>query len=263
MTEVSTWEELVQNVNVPYNEISITADIDANNFPIMSSILIQIGVTINGNGHTIYNIQNGTNLSYIFNSLYDITISNTKFFNIFSTANSGVFSNSSAHFNFVDCEFQGAGANLFRNVNLTRCSCAWQVLGTGTLMENSSGLCQDCYFNCKKSYAGEDTNTVFTGVGATTQFIGCLFEGDVTNNTSGSVMMFNCTSNSTSNVINVKTSGDNAFTIPGMSTSNISIVNTSVMETTPPSVDGVALVNGDQFRDVDYLQSIGFAIIDL
>lgn len=263
MADVSTWTDFVAQLGIANNEINLTADIDANNYPVSSPIVIATNVTVNGNDHAIYNLQAGSsNINGIFEAATTPTFNNVKFLNIFCTIPTGVFYSSGIEaYLFRDCEFQGAGNLLFRRVAAYRCSVAWQVIGAGELVESPNATFQDCYLNVKKTYKGNDTASMFSGLSTVVDMSGCLLEGEGYNETGSTVPMFRSTGISTSNVINVETTGD--FSIPAMNTTNISIINTSVMETPPAAVNGVAQVNADQFRDVDYLQSIGFSIIDI
>lgn len=126
---VSTWAEFKAALASSETIIEVMADLDANDdLPLASIDVYAVEKTVNGNGHTLYNLSTGgvvnAPIIYLHSS---ITVNELNFYNCYRLENEYFFrTNSSVRAYFNDCKIVGSAAKtLAAFADYTRCSMSW------------------------------------------------------------------------------------------------------------------------------------------
>lgn len=268
--DVSTWDEFVAAWRTVDGTdiIEVNADLDCNdNIPDsrieMTNHAIAGAVTINGNGHTIYNLSGGSGLLFE-NTYHPTNINNLNYQNINLTVPLFMGYSYDAQLTLNDCNVQGRDTALFfiGYTNFNRC--------TLTLTNTRSQITPDTnnyvYFtrcwiylrSCKKTWNGGDTPLIRH---ANTCYIkGNIDMTGITNTNIVSAVNNSC--------INVIVTGVTAASLPLTryvydSSGLMTIVNTSKLNS-DTATSGESLIKGvtdAQMRDANYLFDLGFDIV--
>lgn len=224
---VTTAQQFLTAVTVADNIIEIDNDLDFNGIDAHVSIYC---AEINGNGHSIYNIQstNTTNIM-IFNRA--CTVTNIDFKNTLQTANAAFVSSRNYLITFSKCTFSGYYGRLGSGwitfdkcgVNIQRC--------IGRLVEDSNEYVPEllnCYIHCDLY-----SNTLSGAIVGTSRYTGNVvnsyFSGNVAN-LANNAIVFNLSSNSRNNVFNIDITSDSNIAIRyvyggSYDTANVSLCN--------------------------------------
>lgn len=272
--DVSTWAQFVQawRDTIGGDIIEVTADLDVNDDIPSSQINDHEGagsgtVTINGNGHTLYNLSGGNPYSgVIFDSTYQahvINKLNIQNIDLSRPAFTGYSNGSRITFN--DCNIQGraSGVPFFTGyITLNRCTCTFTNT-TSIITENQCNFtyCWIYLRNCHKTWGGE-------GAALIRHLNTCYIKGDVTYGADTSSIVSdtvedvqNCCFNVT---VNAGYSGFRAdYYCYNANGAKITIINIDKLPSgTTASEDPQAIsVTDAQMHDADYLASIGFDIV--
>lgn len=192
-----TIEEFISAVGVNNSTVEVDSDIDFNSWPFSASIKIGDKVIINGNGHTLTNIQQGNAVPFNLGS--NMTINRLNFRNI-NLPTSKLFHSRDASIKILnECQISGimldvhdATTSSLNSLNFNRCSL--NIERFETIRCNLT----ECYVvvgnNAKKGDATPNqyfgittTNTYFKGkvyattdyLNVNTNFINCCFNVDV------------------------------------------------------------------------------------
>lgn len=211
-----TIEEFISAVGVSDSTVEVDSDIDFNSWSFSTSIIIGSGVTINGNGHTITNIQQGSAIPFQLSG--DITINRLNFRNINLPTSELFYSNNISSRTLNECQISGIMQDIHEGpssvlYSLTLNRCSLNIERFETIRCNLT----ECYVvvgnNTKKGdtiayqYFGiTATNTYFKGkmyatidyLNVNTNFINCCFNVDVEGSSYGINFM-----QQTSNLITV------------------------------------------------------------
>lgn len=251
---VNTWAEfLAAYENGTDGTIELMSDIDANDHLPDKFYYRPIAKTINGNGHTIYNISTQVVLSNpifrVQGGTPGLTFNNCNLYNCYRIENQPIFwSSDSARVQFQDCKITGKGLqHIAERATFQRCSYAWSGIKTSTV-----GKILSFYNSWVKIDAALTATSKADGI------VGGLnnsyFEGTITY-TSDTFALKVCNSVDSS-VVNLTTSATSASFPSG---------NTSVYNSTkaPNFTDSGAFigVTDSQLKNADYLSSIGFNIV--
>lgn len=270
--DVSTWDQFVTAwKTVDGNDIiNVTADLDCNdNIPDarinMVNNTVTGPVTINGNGHTIYNVSGGPSGGYIFNNTYHATIINgLNFQNINLTIPIFNGESSSLLLTFNDCNIQGRDTGLFFTgyIRFNRCT----LTLTNTRSQITPDTNNNIYFNycwiyfrsCKKTWNGGDTPLIRH---ANT----CYLKGEIDMTGITNTNIVSAVNNSCVNVtVTGVTAAALALTRYVYDASGLmTIVNTSKLNA-DTAASGESLVKGvtdAQMKNADYLFDLGFDIV--
>lgn len=268
--DVSSWEQFVSAwKTVDGNDIiEVNADLDVNdNIPdraiVMEKHSVDGPVTINGNGHTIYNVSGGGGMVFE-NTYHRTTINSLNFqnFNLTTPLFRGYSYDSQLYLN--DSNIQGRDTALFfvGYVNFDRCT----LTLTNTRSQITPDTENNVYFtrcwiyfrSCKKTWNGGDTPLI-------RNINTCYLKGeiDMTDKTNTNIV-----SSVNNSCINVTVTGVTAENIPLTryvydSRGLMTIVNTSKLNKTPTASEE-SLVKGvtdAQMKNADYLFDLGFDIV--
>lgn len=268
--DVSTWDEFVNAwKNVDGNDtIEVNADLDVNdNIPDSSILMVNHSVagavTINGNGHTIYNVSGGG--SMVFENTYHVTtINSLNFQNISLTTPLFRGYSFEAQLYINDSNIQGRDTALFfvGYVNFDRCT----LTLTNTRSQITPDMENNVYFtrcwiyfrSCKKTWNGGDTPLIRN---ANT----CYLKGNI--DMTG-ISNTNIVSNVNNSCVNVTVTGVTVENIPLTryvydSSGLMTIVNTSKLNPDTSASDE-SLIKGvteAQMKDANYLFDLGFDIV--
>lgn len=126
---VSTWAEFKAALTSSETIIEVMADIDANDdLPLASIDVYAVAKTVNGNGHTLYNLSTGGVVNSPIIWLHsNITINELNFYNCYRLEDDYFFRTTSAvRAYFNDCKIVGsASKTLAAYADYTRCSMSW------------------------------------------------------------------------------------------------------------------------------------------
>ena len=271
--DVSTWEQFVQawRDTIGGDIIEVNADLDVNDAIPPSEIDDHSGdnhgtVTINGNGHTLYNLSGGNPYSgVIFDSTYQLHVFNRlNIQNMDLTRPSFLGYSSDSRVVFNDCNIQGraSGVPFFQGyVTLNRCTCTFT--NTTSVITESNGNFTYCWIwlkNCRKTWDG-------SGKALVRHLNTCYIKGDVTYRNGESVYsdtaedVQNCCFNVT--ITASQFSGVTADYFCYNASGKLTIINIDKLPSgTTASADPQAIaVTDEQMKDADYLASIGFDIV--
>ena len=249
---VNTWAEfLAAYENGTDGIIELMADIDANDDVPKQYYEKPMAKTINGNGHTIYNISTGVVLnSPLFRGGYALTFNNTNFYNVYRIENQPVFWSSNTYrTQFNDCKIVGRGLQyISTQATFNRCSFSW----SGVTATNAGELLS--FYN---SWVKIDHNRAANNNGS---YLGTLnnsyIEGKFTQTAEGTFNLKLCGSTLVSSVINIETTATNS-TFPSGTTS----VYNKTKQPNFTDSGGCIGVTDAQMKNAEYLASIGFNIV--
>lgn len=227
---VTTAEQFLTAVAVEGNIVEIDSDIDFNAIDAHTTIQCS---EINGNGHSIYNIQS-TDTNDILNFNSSCTVTNIDFKNTLQTANASfIWGSKNANTIVTKCTFSGyygrlgSGRVTFNKcgINIQRC--------LGRLVQDSQSYVPeliDCYIHCDLYSKTTNGAIVGTAVNRGT-VVNSYFSGNVANLADGAII-FNLSSSSKNNVFNVTISTTNSVSITyvyggNSAAENISLCNSS------------------------------------
>lgn len=227
---VTTAQQFLTAVAVAGNIVEIESDIDFN--AIDAHIAIYCS-EINGNGHSIYNIQS-TNTTNILRFNRSCNVTNIDFKNTLQTANASfIWAGSSARTNVTKCTFSGyygrlgSGRVTFDKcgINIQRC--------LGRLVEDSGEYVPeliDCYIHCDL-YSNTSNGAIVGTSRYTGTVVNSYFSGNVAN-LPNNATIFNISSGSKNNVFNLTLSATNSISIRyvyggNADEENISLCNSS------------------------------------
>lgn len=268
--DVNTWTDFVNAwKTVDGNDIiEVNADLDVNdNIPDSSILMVSHSVagsvTINGNGHTIYNVSGGGGC--VFENTYHRTIINSLNFqniNLTTPLFRGYSYESQLYIN--DSNIQGRDTALFfeGNVNFDRCTLTLTNTRTQITpdIENNVNFlrCWIYFRSCKKTWNGGDTPLI-RNVNT------CYLKGNIDMT---EITNTNIVSNVNNSCVNVTVTGVTAENIPLTryvydSRGLITIVNTSKLnpDTSAPDESLIKGVSEAQMKDANYLFDLGFDIV--
>lgn len=271
--DVNTWAQFVQawRDTIGGDIIEVNADLDVNDDIPSSQINDHEGagsgtVTINGNGHTLYNLSGGNPYSgVIFDSTYQAHVFNKlniQNMDLSRPAFTGYQNSTRVTFN--DCNIQGraSGTPFFTSyVTFNRCTCTFTNT-TSIITENQCNFtyCWIYLRNCRKTWGGE-------GAALIRHLNTCYIKGDVTYGSDTSSIVSdtvedvqNCCFNVTVNAGYDRFRADYyCYNASG----KLTIINIDKLPSgTTASEDPQAIaVTDSQMKDADYLASIGFDIV--
>lgn len=248
---VSTWAQfLAAYENNEDGTIELMADIDANDDIPKRNYEKPMAKTINGNGHTIYNISTGVVLnSPIFRGAYALTFNNTNFYNVYRIENQVVFWSSNTYrTQFNDCKIVGRGLQyISENASFNRCSFSWS--GVTSVAAGSALSFYNSWLKIDFNRAANSTSTYFGTLNNS------YIEGKFTQTAEGtfSVKLANALESS---VINIETTATNS-TFPS---GNVSVYNKTKQPNFTDSGNCVG-VTDEQMKNAEYLAGVGFNIV--
>lgn len=249
---VNTWAEfLAAYENGTDGTIEIMSDLDANDSVPTRAYSKPIDKTINGNGHTIYNISTGVVLSSaIFTGGHNLEFNNTNFYNCYRIENQPIFQSSNTYrTQFKDCKIVGRGLHYISdNASFFRCSFSWAGV---TSVGNGDAL---SFYN---SWVKVD---ILRASNSASRYFGTLnnsyIEGKFEQRAEGTFNI-NLTANTLeSSVINIETTATNSTFISG--TKSVYNKTKAPNFTDSGNCEGVT---DAQMKNADYLSSIGFNIV--
>lgn len=227
---VTTAQQFLTAVAVEGNIVEIDNDIDFN--AIDAHITIYCS-EINGNGHSIYNIQS-TNKNDILEFYKSCNVTNIDFKNTLQTANASfIWSSKNADTIVTKCTFSGYYGRLGSGrVKFVKCGINIQRC-LGRLVQDSQSYVPvliNCYIHCDLYSNTSNGAIVGTAIDKGT-VVDSYFSGNVANLSNGATI-FNLTNDSKNNVFNVTLSSTNSISISyiyagSSDTANISLCNSS------------------------------------
>lgn len=249
---VNTWAEfLAAYENGSDETIELMSDIDANEDIPKRNYTKPIGKTINGNGHTIYNISTGVVVSNpIFSGAHALVFNNTNFYNCYRIENQPIFwSSNTFRTQFNDCKIVGRGLQYISiNATFNRCSFVWS--GVSSV---GAGSALSFYNSWLKIDHIRDSNS-------TSSYFGTLnnsyIEGSFAQKAEGTFTLKITANTFESSVINIETSATNAAFLSGTT----SVYNKTRQPNFTDSGNCIG-VTDSQLKNADYLASIGFNIV--
>lgn len=249
-TSVSTWAEFIAAYQNTDTIIELMADIDCNDNPPTASIEKPVDKTINGNGHTIYNISTGAVINNpIFRGAHNLIFNNCKLYNCYRIENQPIFWSSNTYrTQFNDCKVTGRGlTHISENCTFQRSSYSWQGLKAG-----GKGAAISLYNTWVKI---EEVRAASTSTAEFGTCVDSYIEGSIGQSFVGTNTVKIC-NNATDCVINIETTANSSTpTIGGVTVFN---------KTKAPNftdATGFIGVTDEQLKTAVYLQSIGFDII--
>lgn len=231
--------------------VNVDTDIDFNAYSFSESVTIPTSTIINGNGHTLTNIQQGTS-TYIFGFSGDITINNLNIRNLNLTS-IHLFNGSAGDHVLNECQISGNCYRLYssgqsqyaRNITYNRCS---MHIGR---FDNIRGTLNDCYVIVENNLTTSSSGNVslLGDYASNTYFKGNLkITGTITISTSFS----NC-------CINIDVD-DSTYTISLTQASDpVSVLNSDKMSNTNRNSHIIA-VTDTEMHDAQSLFDVGFNI---
>ena len=262
---VTTAQQFLTAVAVEGNIIEIDNDLDFNGIDAHATIYC---TEINGNGHSIYNIQS-TDTTHILRFNRACRVTNIDFKNTLQTAKASfIWAGSRAGTTVTKCTFSGyyGGLGIGRvtfdkcGVNIQRC--------IGRLVEDSNEYVPDlldCYIHCDLY-----SNTINGAIVGTTRYTShvnnCYFSGNVAN-LSNNAIVFCLTSNSKNNVFNVDITSDSNIAINYVNggsgdSANVSICNSDKISSNITVTYGyVTPMTDTQLKTPADVRATGFPLI--
>lgn len=267
--DVSTWDEFVTAwQTVDGNDIiEVNADLDANdNIPTanieMRHWSVAGPVTVNGNGHTIYNVSGGGSCVFTNNN-HSVIINKLNFQNMNLTNPLFRGFNYERQMTINDCNIQGRSSGFFfiRYINFFRCTFTLTNTNSQIFGNNDDVFLNYCWIylrRCKKTWNG--TNQPLLRHANTCYIKGEIDMTDITN-TDIVTGVNNC-------CVNVTVTGVTATGLPldryvHDGSGQLTIVNKSKLpeDTTASTANLITGVTDYQMKNAVYLSSIGFDIV--
>lgn len=281
--EVDTWETFITTLdNASSNDIiSITADLDCNDNPMSAGISVtSTPVTVEGNGHTIYNMSTGKVVNQSLISIpnaVDLYFQNLNFYNMYRNENYPFFStyniiNGGIH--FTDCNFQGRGTYLFGGAELLRCAVNWDCGINGRVnlddyKDDHMLIADNTYFSVKGNY--QNLNQYGYGViGSWTTLRGCYFGGEIKINTDDTtrtmyILGGDPVGQSYNNVFNIKPDKPDQFAVTSSTKAAyitpISIYNSDFIKKQTSQTTTIVACTDAEMHDAKALYDKGFDIV--
>lgn len=267
MADVSTPEQFITEIKKNDNTVNVTSDIDFNSLPITSSITLGNGLTVNGNGHSVYNLQTGTVLNrpmFKSGSGSSLPVFNQiNFYNMFRNESQAFFSSTNDNYiTFNECNFQGRGYALFSECELKKCAVNWE--STNGYIDNNTSKTRTweyCYINIKAR-----TNTSNSPVSPRNIYTNCYFGGEYTyTGTNSTYNIYPNKGSMTSCVLNIEDkstglvlslSSDLLF-----DTTSPSVINTTKAKQEAFSISGLLEATDAEMKNAQALYDKGFNII--
>lgn len=264
--QVTTWEQFLRAFTIAHDPddpehdvIEILADMDWNEVTMTNPVNAGAIKTINGNGHTIYNLHDGTSTGTCLirsgsgSTEYDVIWNKINFDNLFVVMNSyGAFwGTSSKNMIFNDCTFVAkVYQTLFRNCVLNRCAVTFENINAYNT-PFSYVTSNFCWFSVKiRKTATATTSSMFSTMNT------CYIEGRILCSASHAGVLGNLTNC----CVNIQTDIP-MNKISSNSNTPISIYNSDKIPSVTTADANVIAVTDTQMHDSQYLESIGFAII--
>lgn len=249
---VNTWAEFIAAYeNGSDGTIEIMSDLDANDDLPDKTYSRPISKTINGNGHTIYNISTQAVVNNpIFRSVGNsLVINNTNFYNCYRIENQPIFWGSPTYrAQFNDCKIVGRGLQYIASQGtFQRCSFSWSGVKAADAGTNNS------FYNSWVKIDNERTSNSNSALFGTLN--NSYIEGSVKQTAAGTFSL-KISSNLESSVINIETSATSA-TFPS---GNTSVYNSTKAPNFTDSGNCIGVTDA-QMKDALYLAGIGFNIV--
>lgn len=231
--------------------INVDSDIDFNDYYFSSAITIPPATVINGNGHTITNIQDGsTDYLFVYSGLVTINRLNIRNINILSRQLFRSTSANQSKFRINESQISGNcyvfHAGLSTDFNLNRCSI--HINRFRHLSVNFN----ECYVIIENNLvtSGSSNIYIFGNIANNTYFKGKI---KITNSMSLSTLFDNCCINfdidNNNHVLTINNSPDKA----------ISVINSTKVPNTSLGTNIIA-VTDEEMHDAQSLFDKGFAI---
>ena len=247
---VNTWAEfLAAYENGTDNTIELMADIDANDDLPKKNYSKPIDKTINGNGHTIYNISTAQVINNpILGGAHVLIFNNTNLYNCYRIENQPIFWSSNTYrTQFNDCKIVGRGLHYISdNASFFRCSFAWDGV---TSVGNGSAL--SFYNSWLKVNILRPSNSASPYFGTLNN---SYIEGNFSQTAEGTFTVK--IGALESSVINIETSGTNSEFPRGTT----SVYNKTKQPNFTDSGNCIGVTDA-QMKNAEYLASIGFNIV--
>lgn len=265
MVEVSTPEQFLTEIKKDNNTVNVTSDIDFNTLPITSSITLGLGLTVNGNGHSVYNLQTGTVLNQPMfrsgNSSPPPVFNQINFYNMFRNEGQVFFSSFNDNYiTFNECNFQGRGYALFEDCVLNKCAINWESTNGYIGFNSSKNITWTyCYINIKVR-----TN-INKSLLPKSEYSSCYFGGEYTyTGTNSTYNIYPTDSSMSSCVLNI----EDKSTGSGLSLSSLlfgttspSVINTTKAKKDGFSKSGLLEATDAEMKNAQALYDKGFNII--
>lgn len=271
--DVSTWAQFVQawRDTVGGDIIEVSADLDVNDDIPASEIDDHEGsergiVTINGNGHTLYNLSGGNPYSgVIFDSTYQQhNFNNLNLQNMDLSRPAFLGYSAASRVTFAGCNIQGraSGEPFFTGyITFDRCTCTFT--NTRSVITETNANFLNCWIwlrSCRKTWGGSDAALI-------RHLNTCYIKGDVTYGSDTSSIVSDAVEDVQNCCFNVTiNAGYDSFSADYYcynASGKLSIINIDKLPSgTRPSADAQAIaVTDEQMRDANYLFGIGFDIV--
>ena len=254
---VSTWAEFKAALQSAETIIEVMADIDCNDNPPLASIEVYaVGKTVNGNGHTLYNLSTGgvVNAPIIWLNA-SMTVNELNFYNCYRLEDYYFFrTNSAVRAYFNDCKIVGSAAKtLAAYADYTRCSMSWtKARGVHINRECNFTYCW-VHYDLTRTYG--DGEYEFGGI------FNCYLEGEWQNTFEGTGNRPGFGSWIDTSIINIKYPEEikecNAASQSSVSVYNIT--NAPNIYISMPANSKTATDAG--MKDAAYLAALGFNIV--
>lgn len=249
---VNTWAEfLAAYENGSDETIELMSDIDANEDIPKRNYTKPIGKTINGNGHTIYNISTGVVISNpIFTGAHNLTFNSTNFYNCYRIENQPIFWSSNTYrTQFNDCKIVGRGLQYISiNATFNRCSFVWS--GVTSVGAGSALSFYNSWLKIDHLRASNSTSSYFGTLNNS------YIEGNFSQTAEGTFTLKLTANTFESSVINIATSATNAEFLTGTK----SVYNKTKQPNFTDSGNCEGVTDA-QMKNAEYLASIGFNIV--
>lgn len=249
---VSTWAQfLAAYENNSDGTIELMADIDANDDIPKRQYEKPMAKTINGNGHTIYNVSTGVVLNGpIFKGGYALTFNNTNFYNVYRIENQPVFWSSNTYrTQFNDCKIVGRGLQyISTQATFNRCSFSWSGVTATDAGDELSFYNSWVKIDHKRS---ANSNGSYLGT-----LNNSYIEGKFMQTAEGTFNIKLVASTLVSSVINIETTATNS-TFPNGATS---VYNKTKQPNFTDSGNCVGVTDA-QMKNAEYLAGVGFNIV--
>ena len=249
---VSTWTQfLAAYENSTDGTIEIMADLDANDDIPKRQYDKPINKTINGNGHTIYNISTGAVINGpIFKGAHSLTLNNVNLYNVYRIENQVVFWSSNTYrTQFLDCKIVGRGLQyISENATFNRCSFSWS--GVTSVGAGSALSFYNSWVKIDHTRAASSTSA----------YLGTLnnsyIEGNFSQTAAGEFNIKLVGNTLESSVINIETTATNSAFPSGTT----SVYNKTKQPNFTDSGNCVGVTDA-QMKNAEYLAGVGFNIV--